>query len=78
MSALPRIKTGMSAGRLASARVWITGYLGGAFFFNRSSSARRAFTLALGFARQHSLDLLELVSRDLLFQSRRFRLEERM
>ena len=50
MSALPRIKTGMSVGRLASPSVWITGYLAGAFFFNRSSSALRAFTLALASA----------------------------
>ncbi len=36
----------MSVGREASTRVWITGYLGGAFFFKTSSSARSAFTFA--------------------------------
>ena len=37
----------MSVGWEASASVWITGYLGGAFFFSSSSSARIALTFFL-------------------------------
>ena len=77
VSALPRIKTGMSVGRACVGQGVDHGVLGRGVFLQRSSSALQGFHLGLGFGRQHPLDLLELVSRDLLFQSLGFRLQER-
>ncbi len=66
----------MSVGRGASPRVWITGYLGGALLLQSVQLGPQGGHLGLGLGRQHPLDLLELVSRYLLFQSLCFRLEE--
>ena len=76
MLGLPRIKTGESIGLDASPRVWITGNLGGAFFFKPSSSARRPASFFLASAGKHALDRLELVALHFQLQSLGFRLQE--
>ena len=59
----------MSVARDASTRLWITGYLGGAFFFKSASAARRAFTFVLDSAGNMRSNALSSLVRDLLFQA---------
>ena len=76
MLGLPRIKTGMSIACDASPRVWITGNLGGAFFFKPVELGPQACQLILGLVGQLGLDRLKLVACHLQFQAIGFPLQE--